>query len=160
MTYGPNSSTRPLMSSMSNCSGRRSTRSSSTCATERYGSYVLFAHRLLFGECRRQTCSPRDTAQDTIQILQDTILVLCSAYHLCFLLNAHAPLSTSFSWLKAQHIGTKALSFSELEANLSIGVQAKRQGGLRGHCLINVLQHLQTQNIFSCLSLCIIADQV
>lgn len=64
------------------------------------------------------------------------------AYHLGLLLNTHAALAASFSGLKAQHIGAEALSLSELEANLSIGVQAERQGSLRGHRLINILQHL------------------
>lgn len=72
-------------------------------------------------------------------------LMLSCAHHLGFLLNTHATLSTSLSWLKAQHIGAEALGLSELETNLGIGVQAKCQGRLRGHCFINVFQHLKKQ---------------
>lgn len=56
--------------------------------------------------------------------------------------------------LEAEHICTEALCLSQLEANLSVGVQAKSQRGLRWHCLIYALQHLQAPNkVFS--QLCI-----
>ena len=64
-------------------------------------------------------------------------------YHFGLFLNTHATFPTSLPRLQAQHIGTEALCLSQLEANLSIGVQAKGQWGLGRHGLINVLQHLQ-----------------
>lgn len=71
------------------------------------------------------------------RLLQD--LSLLAAYHLGLLLYAHATFAAGLPGLKAQHIGTEALGLPQLEANLSIGVQAKCQRGLRGHCFINVL---------------------
>ena len=73
-------------------------------------------------------------------------VAVSKTHHLGFLLYTHATFPTSFPGLQAQHIGTEALCLSELETNFSVGVQAKGQGGLRRHGLINVLQHLQSRH--------------
>ena len=67
------------------------------------------------------------------------------AYHLGLLFDAHAALTASLSRLKAQHIGTEALSLSELEANRSITGQDKGQGGVEGHRANNIRQNLLIQ---------------
>lgn len=65
-------------------------------------------------------------------------------YHFGLLLHAHATFTASFPRLEAQHIGAEALSLTQLEANLSIGMQTKGQRGLRRHGFIYVLQHLHS----------------
>ena len=75
-----------------------------------------------------------------------TYAIACRArpppHHLCRLLRPHPPSRPRLAGLQPQQRAAEALPLAQLEPNLRVGVEAKRQGGLRGHGLVNVVKHL------------------
>mmetsp|Transcript_10302 Transcript_10302/g.22116 ORF Transcript_10302/g.22116 Transcript_10302/m.22116 type:complete len:1096 (-) Transcript_10302:3570-6857(-) len=63
-------------------------------------------------------------------------------HHLGLLLHAHAALAARLTRLQLHQAVAEGLGLAQLEANLGVGVQAEGQGGLRGHLLVQELQHL------------------
>jgi hypothetical protein len=53
-------------------------------------------------------------------------------------------LTSAFARLQLHQAVAEGLSFAQLEADLSVGVQPKRKRRLRRHGVLNVLKHLRS----------------